>query len=89
MFLQVGYGSADGRYGNPRHLVKVGHAAGPPFMAAKDDLIHDAQLIERTAATVIGRQVAKHIPIELNNDSSCYFVWLINHILLSVLRNSR
>ncbi len=85
----MGYGPADGRYGNASHLVKGGHVAGPSFEVAADDLIHDAHLIERAVASVLLGHRLEHIPREFDNNLSRYFVWLIKQTFLSFPRISR
>jgi hypothetical protein len=68
--------------------VKGGHGTEPSFEAAKDDLIYDAQLIERSFASVFVGQFPKQISREFDTGLSRYIVWFINHILLSVPRIS-
>ncbi len=85
----MGYGPADGRYGNASHLVKGGHGTVPSVEVATDDLIHDAQLIERAVASVLLGHRLEHIPREFDNNLSRYFVWLIKQTFLSFPRISR
>ena len=85
----MGYGPADRRYGYAGRLVEGGNAAGPPFEAAIDDLIHDAQLIERTVASILLGHQSEQIPTGCDNGLSRYLVWSIRHTLLTIQINSR
>ena len=46
-----------------------------------DDLIHDAQLIERTGASVLFGQRPQQIPLAFDNGLSRFVVWFIKHTL--------
>ncbi len=72
--MEIGYGPADGRHGNAGNLVKVSLATGPSVKAAKDNLIHDAHLIERAIASVLLGQSFVQIPREFDNGLSRYIV---------------
>jgi hypothetical protein len=85
----MGYRPADGRDGNAGSLVNAGHATVPSFEAAMDELIHDAQLIERSVAAVLICQLPVQNPREFGNDLSCNIMGFIRHKLISVPRISR
>ena len=87
--LEMDYAPVDGRDGNARHLVKGGHGTGPSFEVATDDLIHDAQHIERAVASVLPVQRLEQIPREFDNNLSRHLMWFMQHALLSVPRISQ
>jgi hypothetical protein len=78
----MGYDPADGSYGNPSHFVKGSHATVPAFEMAKDNLIHDAQLIERSIAAILHCQHTEKIPRKFDHGLSRYVVWFISHVIL-------
>ena len=51
--LQIGYGAAHSRDGNACNLVKGGHGTESSFQVTSNDLIHNAQLVERRLASVL------------------------------------
>ncbi len=85
----MGYDPADGRNWNSSHFVKGSHAAATTFEMAKDDLIHDAQLIERSVAAELFCQQKVQATRESDHGLRRYIVRFISHILLSVTRISR
>lgn len=85
----MAYGPADGRYGNAGNFVKSGHAASPPVETAKNDLIHDTQLIKRTVTSVLLGEPLIQDPRERDKDLRCDPVLIFSHELLSVPRTSR
>ena len=83
------YGPANGRDGNAGHLVKGGDGTVASPDVTTDDLIHHAQLVERTVASVLLGQLLEQISREFDNGLSGYIVWLIQQLMLSVPRNSQ
>jgi hypothetical protein len=69
--------------------VKRSNAARSPGEAATDDLINDAQLIERAVTAIFLSQLSKQFSTQFNYGLSVYFVWFISHFLLSLPRISR
>ena len=85
----MGYGPAHGRDRNPGRFMKGSYTAASALDMAKDDLIHDAQLIERSVAAELLCQKTVKITGKFDHGLRRYVVFPINHTLLSVPRISR